>query len=38
MWMKYGSNVVIMIDFGIYFKCDKIPLEDLEQESIFTDV
>lgn len=25
-------------DFGIYFKCDKTPLEDLVQESIFTDI
>jgi len=25
-------------DFGIYFKCDKNLLEDLEQENIFADV
>lgn len=37
--MEQGSNATHYDkDFGIYFKCDKNLLEDLEQESIFVDV
>jgi len=37
--MKQGSNAIPYDkDFGIYFKCDKNLLEDLEQENIFADV